>query len=203
MNHIVAGHDIAEGYKAGYNLTTGGSNIDIGNQGAAADAAFIKIGTEGTQTKTFIAGIDTAGVSSGVPVVVGAEGQLGIASSSERFKTAITPMGSSTVKLDQLRPVTFQYKSDPRGAKQYGLIAEEVARVYPELVVRDHQGRIISVRYDELAPMLLNEMKQQNQRLRNETQQQQELTEQNQQLAAQVRDLQAAVFALQASKRTN
>jgi FtsZ-binding cell division protein ZapB len=112
-------------------------------------------------------------------------------------------MGSSTVKLDQLRPVTFQYKSDPRGAKQYGLIAEEVARVYPELVVRDHQGRIISVRYDELAPMLLNEMKQQNQRLRNETQQQQELTEQNQQLAAQVRDLQAAVFALQASKRTN
>jgi hypothetical protein len=154
-------YNIALGWEAGYNLTTGSNNIDIGNQGVAADAAFIKIGTEGTQTETFIAGISGVGVSGGVPVVVGTGGQLGIASSSERFKTAITPMGSSTQKLDQLRPVMFQYKSDPQGAMQYGLIAEEVAQVYPELVVHDHEGRILSVRYDELAPMLLNELQQQ------------------------------------------
>ena len=81
--------------------------------------------------------------------------------SSERFKTAITPMGASTGKLDELRPVTFQYKTDPHGARQYGLIAEEVAKVYPELVVRDAKGQMISVRYDELAPMLLNEVQKQ------------------------------------------
>jgi hypothetical protein len=71
-------------------------------------------------------------------------------------------MGASTGKLDELRPVTFQYKTDPQGARQYGLIAEEVAKVYPELVVRDAKGQIISVRYDELAPMLLNEMQKKN-----------------------------------------
>jgi hypothetical protein len=129
-------------------------------------------------------------------VYVSSTGQLGLLSSSERFKTAITPMGATTGKLDELRPVTFQYKTDPQGARQYGLIAEEVAEVYPELVVRDAKGKIISVRYDELAPMLLNEMKQQNQRLRAEA-------EQNRQLAAQVQDLQAAVIALQASQRSH
>jgi hypothetical protein len=162
FSNTTGSSNIAEGYKAGFNLTTGSNNIDIGSQGVAGDADMIKIGTEGTQTKTFIAGISAVGVSGGVPVVVGSSGQLGIASSSERFKTAITPMGSSTAKLNQLRPVTFQYKSDSQGAKQYGLIAEEVAKVYPELVVRDQQSRIISVRYDELAPMLLNEMQQTN-----------------------------------------
>jgi hypothetical protein len=74
-------------------------------------------------------------------------------------------MGASTGKLDELRPVTFQYKTDPQGARQYGLIAEEVAKVYPELVVRDAKGKIISVRYDELAPMLLNEVQQLKQQL--------------------------------------
>ena len=67
-------------------------------------------------------------------------------------------MGSSTAKLEQLRPVTFHLRTDPKGALQYGLVAEEVAKVYPELVIRDEKGRIDGVRYDELAPMLLNEM---------------------------------------------
>jgi hypothetical protein len=84
------------------------------------------------------------------------------ASSSERFKTGIEPMGSNTAKLQQLRPVTFHYKADPQGTLRYGLIAEEVAKVYPELVVRDSKGRIDGVRYDELAPMLLNEMQKEH-----------------------------------------
>ena len=78
--------------------------------------------------------------------------------SSERFKTGITPMGVNSEKLQQLRPVTFHLKTDPHGALQYGLIAEEVAKVYPELVIRDQSGRIDGVRYEELAPMLLNEV---------------------------------------------
>jgi hypothetical protein len=92
---------------------------------------------------------------------VDSTGHLGTASSSERFKTGIEPMGSNTAKLEQLRPVTFHYKVDSQGTPRYGLIAEEVAKVYPELVVRDQNGRIDGVRYDELAPMLLNEMQKQ------------------------------------------
>ena len=97
----------------------------------------------------------------GQDVVVNSKGQLGVVVSSERFKTAIEPMASGTAKLQQLRPVTFKLKTDPDGTIQYGLIAEEVAKVYPELVVRDSQGRIDGVRYDELAPMLLNEVQKQ------------------------------------------
>ena len=97
-------------------------------------------------------------------MVVTSNGQLGVAAvSSERFKTAIEPMGSDTAKLEQLRPVTFKLKTDANGTRQYGLIAEEVAKVYPELVIRDENGHIDGVRYDELAPMLLNEMQKQQQ----------------------------------------
>ena len=150
----------ALGYQAGMNLTTGSDNIDIGNKGAAADNKLIKIGTEGTQKKTFIAGIYEVSVT-GSPVYIASNGQLGTVVSSERFKTAIEPMGADTAKLAQLRPVTFHLKTDPKGALQYGLIAEEVAKVYPELVILDAKGRIDGVRYDELAPMLLNEVQNQ------------------------------------------
>jgi hypothetical protein len=140
---------------------TGSNNIDIGNQGLAGDNNTIKIGTQGTQTVTYIAGVYDNALS-GFPVVVTSTGQLGVMGpSSERFKTTIAPMGSNTAKLGKLRPVTFHLKTDPKGALQYGLIAEEVAKVYPELVIRDEKGRIDGVRYDELAPMLLNEGQQQ------------------------------------------
>jgi hypothetical protein len=81
--------------------------------------------------------------------------------SSERYKTHIAPMGSASDKLDRLRPVTFNLKTDPNGTVQYGLIAEEVAAIYPDLVIRDNQGVIQGVRYDELAPLLLNEIQRQ------------------------------------------
>jgi hypothetical protein len=92
---------------------------------------------------------------------VRAPGRLGVTVSSECLKTAIAPIGSNSEKLGQLRPVTFHLKTDPYGALQYGLIAEEVAKVYPGLVIRGEKGRINGVRYDELAPMLLNEVQQQ------------------------------------------
>jgi hypothetical protein len=91
---------------------------------------------------------------------VTSSGQLGVLASSERYKTAIEPMGQDTKKLAQLRPVSFHLRADPNGVVQYGLIAEEVDKVYPELVIRDEKGKIQGVRYDELAPMLLNEVQQ-------------------------------------------
>jgi hypothetical protein len=130
----------------------------------AAESEVIRIGTAGTQTKTFVAGIENSKVT-GAAVYVTSSGQLGVLASSERYKTAIAPMGANTQKLQQLRPVTFHLKTDPEGAVQYGLIAEEVDKVYPELVIRDDQGKIQGVRYDELAPMLLNEMQKQQQKL--------------------------------------
>jgi hypothetical protein len=152
--------NIAEGYKAGFNLTTGSNNIDIGNQGVTADSGKIRIGTTSTQTATYIAGIYGTSVT-GSAVVVSSSGQLGVTVSSERFKTDITAMGSNSQKLQRLRPVIFHLKTDPHGSLQYGLIAEEVAKVYPDLVIRDQNGRIDGLRYDELAPMLLNEMQRQ------------------------------------------
>jgi ribosomal protein L29 len=150
------------GFQAGLNVSSGSNNIEIGNEGAAADNKVIKIGTEGTQKKTYIAGIYSNTAVSGLAVVIGSNGELGTVSSSERFKTGIAPMGSNTEKLQQLRPVTFHYKADAQGTLRYGLIAEEVAKVYPELVVLDRNGRIDGIRYDELAPMLLNEMQKEH-----------------------------------------
>jgi Chaperone of endosialidase len=155
-------NNIAVGFQAGLNVKTGSDDIEIGNEGAAADNKVIKIGTEGTQKKTYIAGIYGNTAVNGLAVVIGSNGELGAVSSSERFKTGIAPMGSNTEKLQQLRPVTFHYKADAQGTLRYGLIAEEVAKVYPELVVVDQNGRIDGIRYDELAPMLLNEMQKEH-----------------------------------------
>ncbi len=158
-------NNIAMGYEASINVTDGSDNIDIGNEGETTDgvatnSGVIRIGTAGSQKEVFIAGISNSKIT-GSAVYVTAGGRLGVLASSERYKTTIAPMGSNTAKLEQLRPVTFKLKTDATGTRQYGLIAEEVAKVYPELVIRDEKGHIDGVRYDELAPMLLNEMQQQ------------------------------------------
>ncbi len=156
----------ALGANAGTAVHNGSYNTYIGYGAAGMTAtdnlvtqigAVAPAGASGTPT-TYISGIYGT-VLSGQAVVVTSTGQLGVQGvSSERFKADIAPMDDHTSRLWQLRPVTFRYKSDASGLPQYGLIAEEVARVYPELVVRDKDGRIDAVRYDELAPMLLNEM---------------------------------------------
>jgi phage shock protein A len=105
-------------------------------------------------------------------------------------------MGAETAKLSQLRPVTFKLKSDAQGTRQYGLIAEEVAKVYPELVIRDEQGRIDGVRYDELAPMLLNEVQQQQKQLLTQASQLAEVSAMKQQLASQASQLAAQASQL-------
>jgi len=168
-SNTTGSNNIGVGYAGGYSLTTGSNNIDIGNVGVGGESGAIRIGTASKQTSAYIAGIYGKPVT-GSAVMISSTGQLGVVTSSERFKTAIEPMGSRSAKLAQLRPVSFHLKSDPQGALQYGFIAEEVARVYPELVIRSEHGRIDGVRYDELAPMLLNEMnlklKEQDEKIR-------------------------------------
>jgi hypothetical protein len=126
-------------------------------------------GTTSTQSATYIAGIyGIKTATAGTAVFIDSSGQLGSVSSSIRYKEDIQPIASASERLLQLRPVKFRYKkADASGEKpiQYGLIAEEVAEVYPELVVRDATtGRIDGVRYDELAPMLVNEVQKQQQK---------------------------------------
>ena len=148
----------ALGEGAGQNLTTGDFNIDIGNDGVAAEANTIRIGTQGTQTGTFIAGISGAAVT-GLAVKVNADGKLGTPPSSARFKDEIKPMDKASEAILALKPVTFRYKKDidPERAPQFGLVAEDVQKVNPDLVDRDQQGKPYTVRYDAVNAMLLNE----------------------------------------------
>jgi len=156
--NTTGGGNIALGNAAGYNLTTGNNNIDIGNGGVAGESAKIRIGTVGTQTATFIAGINGIPVT-GAAVVVSSSGQLGVAPSSERFKDEIKPMDKTSEAILALKPVTFRYKHelDPKGIPQFGLVAEEVEKVNPDLVARDAKGEVYTVRYEAVNAMLLNE----------------------------------------------
>jgi Chaperone of endosialidase len=150
-------NNIGLGNFAGANLTTGNNNIDIGNQGFAGESGKIRIGTQ--NNATFIAGIRGATVASGVGVIVGTNGQLGTIISSARFKEAIKPMDQASEAILALKPVTFRYKRelDPEGIPQFGLVAEQVEKVNPDLVARDDQGKSNTVRYEAVNAMLLNE----------------------------------------------
>jgi trimeric autotransporter adhesin len=150
--------NIALGWGAGTGIRTGSNNIDIGNGGASADVETIRIGQPGIQTATFIAGISGATVT-GTAVVVNGSGQLGLAPSSARFKEAIKSMDNASEALFSLKPVTFRYKKeiDSKGIPQFGLVAEEVAEVNADLVVRHEKGEIYTVRYEAVNAMLLNE----------------------------------------------
>lgn len=158
--------NIAVGWQAGQALTTGDNNIEIGNAGVTAEASTIRIGTELTHTRAFIAGIRnvTTGVANAIAVMIDSNGQLGTVSSSRRYKFDINDMADSTEEIMRLRPVTFRYLGHGDSApRQYGLIAEEVAEVNPDLVTRNKDGEVDTVMYQFLAPMLLKEVQKQHQ----------------------------------------
>jgi hypothetical protein len=159
-------NNIAVGYNAGGKLT-GSNNIDIGNPGLQGDSNFIRIGTEGLHTGTFVAGILGSAVN-GRPVVVNPNGRLGVTPSSARFKQQIKPMEETSDVIYKLSPVTFRYKHelDPEGIPQFGLVAEQVEKVNPDLVARDDQGKPYTVRYDAVNAMLLNEFLKEHKRVR-------------------------------------
>ena len=164
LSNTTGTDNIALGANAGLNLTTGISNIDIGNTGVAGESNTIRIGME--QTRTFIKGISGA-VVSGAAVVVDAGGQLGVAASSARFKDEIKPMDKASEAILALKPVTFRYKKeiDPAGTQQFGLVAEDVEKINPDLVVRDRNGQVNSVRYELVNAMLLNEFLKQHKKV--------------------------------------
>jgi Chaperone of endosialidase len=149
--------NIGVGYAAGIALTTGSHNIAIGAAGQAGESDTIRLGDTDI-TRTFVAGIRGVAVN-GLPVVVGGSGQLGVAGSSRKFKDDIKPMEKASEAILALKPVTFHYKKniDPDCTAQFGLVAEDVEKVNPDLVVRDEKGKPYSVRYDQVNAMLLNE----------------------------------------------
>jgi hypothetical protein len=158
ISNMTGNNNIAVGALAGF-FTRGSNNIEIGHRGFAGDSGTIRIGTTGAQSATFIAGISGVTVPAGVGVIVGANGKLGTVVSSARFKEAIKPMDQASEAILALRPVTFRYKKelDPEGIRQFGLVAEEVEKVNPDLVARDEQGKPYTVRYEAVNVMLLNE----------------------------------------------
>ncbi len=165
-SNTTGGNNIALGDFAGDNLTTGDNNIDIGNgdpvtfisTDSPGEANTIRIGRPAVQTATFIAGISGATVT-GSPVIVDASGHLGTVPSSQRFKDQIKPMNNASEAILSLKPVTFRYKHDidPKDIPQFGLVAEDVEKVNPDLVVRDANGKVYTVRYEAVNAMLLNE----------------------------------------------
>jgi hypothetical protein len=159
LKNTTGSSNIALGSNAGSNLTIGSNNIDIGALGTAGESNTIRIGKSGTQKATFIAGISGETVASGVGVIIDSNGQLGTVQSSARFKEAIKPMDKASEAILALRPVTFRYKEelDPDKIPQFGLVAEDVEKVNPDLVVRDEEGKVMTVRYDAVNAMLLNE----------------------------------------------
>jgi endosialidase-like protein len=179
--------NVAIGNNTGLALQGGSYNVDIGwgVSGAGDETGVMRIGSPGYAQQTYIAGITNSQVT-GAPVYVTASGQLGVLASSERYKTDIAALPSDNERLLQLQPVTFHLKSEPNGALQYGLIAEQVEKVYPELVLRDAQGQLQGVRYDELAPILLSQMQQQQLTI---AAQDSELAEAREQIAAQAEDV--------------
>src|SRR6266487_3327288 len=152
--------NIALGTSAGQNLTTGDRNIDIGNLGIADEGHTIRIGTTGDQSATYIAGIagQTVGAG-GSTCYVDNDGKLGVFLSAHRFKTDIADMATASEAILALRPVTFHYKPelDKTGIPQFGLVAEEVEAINPDLVTRDKEGKVSTVRYEAVNAMLLNE----------------------------------------------
>jgi hypothetical protein len=192
--------NVAIGTLAGVSLTSGNGNIYIGHPGEVSESNTIRIGGLTVfpgPRRTFIRGIRevTTGNNDAMTVMIDSAGQLGTMSSSRRFKKEIKPMDSASEAILALKPVTFQYKSDAGGTPQFGLIAEEVAQVNPNLVVRDEDGQIYTVRYDAVNAMLLNEFLKEHKQVE---EQQATITQLNSTVAQQKKDFQATVAKLSA-----
>jgi len=203
FNNTTGSNNIAIGFQAGFSAPAGNSDsIYIGSAGSASDATgTIRIGGDDNAGPTYIAGIYGATASGGTEVYVTSNGLLGTALSSGRFKEQITDMGDTSSKLLQLRPVNFFYKpeyDDGSHLPQYGLIAEEVAKVYPEMVAYGNDGQILTVKYQLLAPMLLNEFQKLHSDLDRQKLEAEKRNQRAQQQDETVQQLQARIAALEA-----
>ena len=193
FNNTTGSNNIALGFQAGSNLTTGSNNIHIAALGAGGESNTIRLGKNGVQTATFIIGIRGATVPGGVGVIVDTNGHLGTVSSSERFKDAIKPIDKASEAILALKPVTFRYKHelDPDGIPQFGFVAEEVEKVNPDLVARDADGKVYTVRYEAVNAMLLNEFLKEHRRVQDLEKGMVALTAQLKEQAAQIQKVSA------------
>ena len=165
LTHNVDGsNNTAVGIQALYNLTTGNANTALGSgagSGVSTASNVICIGIDGADVNDscFIGNVHgvTTQNNDAIPVLIDSAGQLGTISSSRRYKTEIQPLDKASESILALKPVSFRYKMHKDGKPQFGLIAEDVASVNPDLVVRDKNGEIYTVRYDAVNAMLLNE----------------------------------------------
>jgi hypothetical protein len=193
FSNTTGNNNTALGDAAGSNLTTGDNNIDIGFNvvGMASESNTIRIGNTNITT-TIIRGISGQTVASGATVLVAANGQLGTMTSSARFKQEIKPMDKASEALLALKPVTFRYKKeiDPAGTPQLGLVAEEVEKVNPDLVVRDEKGKPYSVRYDQVNAMLLNEFLKEHRKV---TEQEMTIAQQRLEFEVKINELEASI----------
>jgi Chaperone of endosialidase len=157
-NNISGSDNVALGREAGTNVTAGTHNIYIRNPGVANEADTIRVG-DAFHFKAFISGIRGVQTinNNAIPVLIDSVGQLGTQSSSRRYKTEIKPMDEASETILALKPVTFHYKTDMIKRPEFGLIAEDVAEVNPDLVICDNDGEVYTVRYEAVNAMLLNE----------------------------------------------
>src|SRR5437773_4604387 len=179
--------NIAIGSFAGFRLTTGNNNIDIGSHGVAGESGTIRLGSK-THKNTYIGGINGVTIAGGVGVVIDGKGHLGTSTSSAQYKEAIKPMDEASEAILALQPVTFRYKHelDPDGIPQFGLVAEQVEKVNPDLVARDDQGKPYTVRYEAVNAMLLNEFLKAHQKIEG-------LTRRNEQQESTNKELKSAI----------
>jgi len=171
--------NIAIGMNAGANLTTGSNNIYIGEVPGNNETGMIRIGSGFTTSDTYVAGIYARGAASGAAVYVSPDGKLGTSTSSRRYKEQIADMNTESDVLMKLRPVSFYYRPelDETHTRQYGLVAEEVAELAPDLVAYDKDGAPQMVRYHFVNAMLLNEVQKQRATIRTQESKMQDLEE--------------------------
>jgi hypothetical protein len=192
-NNTTGSYNVALGFIAGHNATSGSNNIYIGAgmTGVAGESSACYIGSIFGQTS-----------ASGAPVYINSAGKLGTGTSSRRFKDDIKPMDGVSKALFSLKPVVFRYKKeiDPVGTPQLGLVAEDVQKVNPDLVVRDKEGKPYSVRYDQVNAMLLNEFLKEHREVRELKKQVAALAAGLQKVSAQLATASPAGGGLQLSK---
>jgi hypothetical protein len=179
-------NNTALGFNAGSNVSAASNVICIGAAVAGLDVS----------NTCYIGNIFGVTSTGGAGVFVDGDGKLGTATSSQRFKQEIKPMGNASDALFALKPVAFRYKKDidPKGTPQLGLVAEDVEKVNPDLVVRDKEGKPYSVRYDQVNAMLLNEFLKEH---RKNEQQESKIEEQETKVARQEKQIEALTAGLQ------
>jgi hypothetical protein len=185
LSNTTGSSNVGIGVNAGRNLTTGSGNVCIGVN---------VLGIAGESNTTRIRNVYPSAVS-GLAVYVDSAGKLGHLSSSQRYKEEIKPMDEASEAILALKPVTFHYKKkiDTNGAKQFGLVAEEVEKVNPDLVTRDGEGKPETVRYEAVNTMLLNEFLKEHRRMEEQDKRIEELTAQLKQQAALIQNVRAQV----------